>query len=90
MLTGITPITIELDNLAQWYHITHRKEQESTYDAPKYYSKWPHPAEATELKDKCDDMNYMIEIYIDSSKSERGVGSGITIFIDGSLTCQLR
>ena len=89
VLTGITPITTELENLAQMYHITHRKEQEGTYDAPKYYRKWPHPAEAIELKDS-DDMNYMIEIYTGSSKSEKGVGSGIAIFIDRSLTFQLR
>ena len=35
-------------------------------------------------------MNYMIEIYTDGSESEKGVGSGIAIFIDGSLTFQLR
>jgi len=35
-------------------------------------------------------MNYMIQIYTDGSKSEKGVGSGIAIFIDGSLTFQLR
>ena len=86
VLTGITPITIELENLAQQYHITHRKEQEGAYDAPKDYRKWPHPADATELKDKCDDMNYMIEIYTDCSKSEKWVGSVIAIFIDASLT----
>ena len=34
-------------------------------------------------------MNYKIEIYMDCSKSEKGVGSGIAIFIDGSLTFQL-
>jgi len=36
-----------------------------------------------------NDMNYMIEVYTGGSKSEKGVGSGIAIFIDGSLTFQL-
>jgi len=54
------------------------------------YRKWPHPAEATEIKDKCDNMNYMIEIYTGGSKSKKGLGSGIAIFIDGSLTFQLQ
>jgi len=81
---------VELENLAQQYHITCRKEQEGAYDAPKDYRKWPHPAEAIELKDKCDNVKYMIEIYTDGSKTEKGVGSGIAIFTDGGLTFQLR
>jgi hypothetical protein len=80
---------IELETLTQRYHITCRKEQEGSYDAPKDYRKWPHPAEAIEVKDKCDGMNYIIEIYTDGSKSENGVGSGFTIFIDGCLTFRL-
>jgi ribonuclease HI len=80
---------VELENLAQRYHITRRKEQEGAYDVPKDYRKWPHPVEAIELKDKCDDMNYMIEIYMDGIKTEKGVGSGIAIFTDGGLTFQL-
>jgi ribonuclease HI len=32
----------------------------------------------------------MIEIYKDGSKNEKGVGPGIAIFIDGSLSFQLR
>jgi ribonuclease HI len=90
VLTGITPIMIELENVAQMYHITRKKGQEGAYDAPKDFREWPHPAEAIELKDKRNDMNYMIEIYTDGSKSEIGVGSGIAIFIGGSLTFQLR
>jgi hypothetical protein len=34
--------------------------------------------------------NYKIEIYTNDSKSEKGVGSGIAVFVDGSLTFQLR
>jgi hypothetical protein len=35
-------------------------------------------------------MEYVIKVYTDGSKSENGVGSGITIFIDKHLTCQLK
>jgi ribonuclease HI len=31
-----------------------------------------------------------LEIYTDGSKNEKGVGSGVAIFVDGSLTHQLR
>jgi ribonuclease HI len=49
-----------------------------------------HPAKAIELKNKRDDMHYKLEIYTDGSKHENGVGSGLAIFVDGSLTHQLR
>jgi ribonuclease HI len=33
---------------------------------------------------------YQFEIYTDGSKNEKGVGSGVAIFVDGPLTHQLR
>ena len=50
VLTGITPILIELENRAKFYHITRENEQEGSYDAPKDYRKWTHPAKAIEIK----------------------------------------
>jgi hypothetical protein len=73
VLTGITPIMIELENLVQRYHINRRKGQEVAYDVPKDYSEWPHPAEAIELKNKSDDMNYIIEIYTNGIKLRKGL-----------------
>ena len=35
-------------------------------------------------------MQYKMEMYTDGSKNEKGVGSGVAIFADGSLTHQLR
>jgi ribonuclease HI len=90
MLTGIPPILIELENLTQLYHITCRNELDGLYDAPKNYKEGPHPAEATEPKNKRNNMNYTTEIYTDGSKNQKGVGSGIAIFIDGNLTFKLR
>jgi len=60
------------------------------YDAPMNYRRWPHPANVIELKNKRDDMYYKLDIYTDGSKNEKGVGSGVPIFVDGSLTHQLR
>jgi len=51
--------------------------------------RWPHPAKAIELN-KRDDMHYKLEIYTDGNKHEKGVGSGVAIFVDGSLTHQLQ
>ena len=54
------------------------------------YRRWPHPAKAIELKNKRHDMHYKLDIFTDGSKQEKGVGSGVTIFVDGSLTHHLR
>jgi len=79
ILTGITPVSIEVGNIAKFYHITRGNEQEGLYDVSKDYRKGTHPAEATEIKEKCKRMEYMIEVYTDGSKSENRVGSVIAI-----------
>jgi hypothetical protein len=43
VLTGITPILIEL---RKCYYITRGNAHNGLHDAPKYYRKWSHPAEA--------------------------------------------
>jgi ribonuclease HI len=53
------------------------------------YRRWPHLAKAIELKNKCENMHYKLEIYTDGSKHNKGVGSRVAIFVDGSLTHQL-
>jgi hypothetical protein len=71
VLTGISPILTELENLTQLYHITRRNESDGLYDAPQDYRKRPHPAKGIELKDKRDDANYTIEIYTDGRKKTK-------------------
>jgi ribonuclease HI len=90
MLTGIAPVIIELEHTAKLYHITHGKNQDGLYDAPMNYRRWPHPAKVIELKIKRDNMYYKVDSYSDGSKNEKRVGSGVAIFVDGSLTHQLR
>jgi hypothetical protein len=53
-LTGITPILIELRSHAKCYYITRGNAHNGLHDAPKYYRKWSHPAEAVEIKDTCE------------------------------------
>jgi len=52
VLTGITPIQIELRSQAKDYYYTRGKAQ---MDAPKCYRKWTHPVKAIELKEKCEE-----------------------------------
>jgi hypothetical protein len=90
VVTGITVILIKLRNLAKCYHITRGNEQHGLYNAPKDYRKWSHPAEAIDIKEKCESKEYKIEVYMDGSKSANGVGSGIAIYIDRHLIYQLK
>ena len=90
MLTGIAPITIELENVVNLYHITRGKNQDDFYEAPLSYRRWTDPANVIELHIKRDDMQYKMEIYTDGIKNEKGVGSGLATFTEGSLTHPLR
>jgi ribonuclease HI len=90
VLTGIAPVITELEHMVKLYHISRGKNQDGLYDAPINYRRWPHPAKVIELKIKWDDMYYKVDIYTDGSKNEKGVGSGVAIFVDGSITHQLR
>jgi len=49
-----------------------------------------NPAKAIVIKEKCERMEYMIEVYTDGNKSENGVDFGIAIFIDKHLTFTLK
>jgi len=68
VLTGITPITIELENMAKLYHIIRGKNQDNLYDAPLSYTRCPHPAKAIELHNKRDDIQYKMKVYTDGCK----------------------
>jgi len=86
VLTRITPILIELGNRAKFYLIAREMNKKDSYDAPKDYRKWTHPAETIEMKEKCG----RIEVYMDGSKIKNGVGSEIAIFFDKHLNFQLK
>jgi hypothetical protein len=89
VLTGITPIHIELRSQAKCYYIARGKARDGLQDAPKYYRNWPRPAEEIEIKEKCESRGYAIEVYTNGSKSKSGVGSGIVIFVHKHLEFQL-
>jgi len=87
VLTGITPIQIELRSQAKGYCITRGNAQ---IDAPKYYRKWTHPAKTIELKEKCEEREYAVGVCTERSKSSNCVGSGIAEFMNKHLTFQLK
>ena len=87
VLTGMTPIHIELESQAIIYYNTRGKEKQ--YDAPKHYSQWNHPADPLEIKEKREGREYTVEVYTDGSKRSGGIGSGIAIFENNHLPLQL-
>ena len=89
VLTGMTPILIELESQAKIYHNTRGNEKGETYDAPKYHSQWNHPADALELKEKRKEIEYTVEVYTDGSKHMGVVGSGIAIFKNNQMSHQM-
>ena len=90
VLTGITPILIELENQANLYYRTRENEKNKQYDAPVHYSQWNHPAKALEIIRKTEGQEYTVEIYTDGSKNSGGVGSGIVIFENNHVPLQLK
>ena len=60
VLTGKTPIQIELRSQAKCYYITRANAQDGLHNVPKYYRKWSHPAEAIEIKEKCERRDYIV------------------------------
>jgi len=84
ILTGLTPITIKIQEAAQYYHIIKGREKEHTkIDTSPDTQYWLHPAETiTLLLNETKDTN-TVHIYTDGSKSEKGVGAGIAIYIQG-------
>jgi len=87
VLTGMTPIHIELRNQAKGYYITRRNAH---IDEPKQYREWTHPTKAIVLKEKCEEREYTIEVCTDGSKSLSGVGAGKALFKNKHLMFQLR
>ena len=89
ILTGMTPILIELGSQAKIYHNTRGNEKREQCYAPKHCSQWNHSADALEMKEKRERREYTVQIYADGRKSSGGVGSGIAIFENNHLSLQL-
>ena len=96
VITGLTPITISLSELVQYYNITrgiHRSPiingEEIEIDNEKHYKEWRHPAEFPAIEDVDPAKDYTVQIYTDGSKSTDGVGAGIAVLINGNISQQL-
>jgi len=90
-LTGLTPITIKLQEVSQYYHISSGREKEikkvETRMGTKY---WLHPTETINFLSEETKNTSAVQIYTDGSKSEKGVGAGIAIYMFGEIVKTLK
>jgi ribonuclease HI len=90
-LTGLTPITIKIQEAYQYYRIIRGQEKEDTNVETRMGTQyWQHPAETiTFLSEETKDTS-TVQIYTDGSKSEKGAGADIAINMTGDLNKNLK
>jgi len=84
LLTGMTPIDIKIEEAAKLYRLTRGSTKDNEqFDRDTDVKHWQHPKETNIRVMEENYVKTSIQIFIDGSKSEKGVGSGIVIFKAG-------
>jgi hypothetical protein len=87
ILTGLTPITIKIDEAAQLHHLIRGSRHRNPFiDHDKNAKHWLHLATKTTVLDDNTIDTSLIKIFTDGSKSEQGVGAGFAILNPGYPT----
>ena len=92
ILTGITPINLNVQEVATQYNITTRRSaQKYQIDKAENPRNWLHSADIVSVNDTKDEgEEHWWNIFTDGSKSEQGVGSGVAVFTRKVLPKQLK
>ena len=85
ILSGLTPISIKLEEIAKEYNTRKKSRQRNR---PLDYKNWPHPADVPAFEEAVTNKEYTVEAYTDGSKTEEGVGSGVAVFVNNVLKHQ--
>jgi hypothetical protein len=88
VITGIMPINIKITETVKYYKITKRKG--SQYDTEMEVKNWTHLAKYVNITERQEEGTHSTYAYTDGSKNDIGVGSGIAIFSNNSLTTCLK
>src|SRR5215475_13853431 len=88
IIKGITPINIKIEEIGKLYEIT--KGGGTQYDREMEKENWNHPAFHVKITERNANSPHYIQAYTDGSKSDAGVGAGIVIYQDNSLTSTLK
>jgi hypothetical protein len=94
VLTGLTPITIKLEEMAKLYQLTKGSPNKNVIvDNDMEVKHWQHPANAIARMFEDTDERSLIQIFTDGSKIEKGVGAGVAFFVSGlhinNMQCRL-
>ena len=85
ILTGLTPITIKIQEAIQFYELTRAGAKErALVDCDMGVKYWHHTAETRTFLTENNEETSTIQIFTDGSKSEQGVGASIDIFWSGN------
>jgi hypothetical protein len=80
ILTGLTPLDLKIEKAFLFYHHTKGStKEEALVNCDMEVKYWHHPAETINSLTENEDTS-TIQILTDGSKSEQGVGAGVTIF----------
>lgn len=90
VLSGLMPVSLKIQEIAKYYNLVKTKDAKETIDLALEYRSWAHPADFTRIIEKDANQCCPVEVYTDGSKSDDGVGSGIAIFVNKKLTCQIQ
>jgi len=88
VITGLMPINIKIAETDKFYEITKRKG--SQYDKEMEVKNWTHPAKFVNIIEEHEERTHSIHAHTYGSKNDVGVGSGIAIFLDNSLSTCLK
>jgi hypothetical protein len=81
VITGMTPINIKIEEAAELYHqISGYMKDNEQFDNKKEARFWQHSAEAIIRPSEGIGEDSPLHIYTDGSKTERGLGSGTTVY----------
>ena len=88
ILTGLTPINIKAEEIVTLYNITTgRNNQKYQINKAENPRNWLHHADIVSVNNTKDDGEEQLwHIFMDGSKSEQGVGSGVSVFTGKVLT----
>ena len=91
ILTGLTPIAIKIEEACQFYQLTKDSSKvEAPVDCDMEVRYWHHPAETINFLTENNEETSIIQIFIERSKSEQGVGAGVAIFRSGKRIKSLK
>jgi len=91
MLTGMTPIIIKLEELAQRCKAKERTGKcKIELDLEVEFKNWPHPADAVTIEEVISEEDAPVSAYTDGSKQNQGVGSGVAIFKGSNMVAKVR